>query len=201
MEAHLGECKECSESFQLVGLANRVMEDEKSMQSNPFLVTRIMANIDKLEQASVAYQSFPFYHKVLKPVLIGFSVAAAMFFGVVMGNISMPTQTTTKLPIEMTYMNSCASSRIRTDTMQCLRLPSLPLEYRGWNGNCSGKKIGCETQAVSDTQAQRQRSHRQFGARASHWLILEFREVSQRRSLHSRPLPHDHFQLAAYLLA
>jgi predicted anti-sigma-YlaC factor YlaD len=108
VEAHLGECKECSESFQLVGLANRVMEDEKSMQSNPFLVTRIMANIDKLEQASVAYQSFPFYHKVLKPVLIGFSVAAAMFFGVVMGNISMPTQTTTKLPIEMTYMNDIA---------------------------------------------------------------------------------------------
>jgi hypothetical protein len=108
VKSHLGECKECSESFQLVGLANRVMEDEKSMQSNPFLVTRIMANIDQLEQSHGAYQTFPFYQKVVKPVLIGFSVAAAIFFGVVMGNLNMQTQATTKLPVEMTYMNDVA---------------------------------------------------------------------------------------------
>jgi predicted anti-sigma-YlaC factor YlaD len=108
VEAHLGECKECSESFQLAGLANRVMEDEKSMQSNPFLVTRIMANIDQLEQSQGTYQNFHFYQKVLKPILIGFSVAAAIFFGVVMGNINMQTQATTELPVEMTYMNDVA---------------------------------------------------------------------------------------------
>jgi predicted anti-sigma-YlaC factor YlaD len=108
VEVHLGECKECSESFQLVGLANRVMEDEKSMQSNPFLVTRIMANIDQLEQSHGSYQTLSVYQKVLKPVLLGFSVAAAIFFGVVMGNFNMQTQATTELPVEMTYMNDVA---------------------------------------------------------------------------------------------
>ena len=108
VENHLGECKECSESFKLVGLANRVMEDEKSMQQNPFLVTRIMANIGELENNPVGYQPIPFYQKVLKPALIAFSVAAAIFTGIVVGNFDVPKQSATKLPVEMAYMNDMA---------------------------------------------------------------------------------------------
>ncbi len=105
VENHLGECKECSESFKLVGLANKVMADEKSMQSNPFLVTRIMANIGELGNNQAGYQPIPFYQKVLKSALVAFSVAAAIFLGIMEGNFNTPTQSTTKLPVEMTYMN------------------------------------------------------------------------------------------------
>ncbi len=108
VENHLGECKECSESFKLVGLANRVMEDEKSMQQNPFLVTRIMANIGELENNRVGSQIVPFYQKVLKPALVGFSVAAAIFIGIVVGNFDVPAQSANKLPVEMAYMNDMA---------------------------------------------------------------------------------------------
>jgi len=67
-----------------------------------------MANIDQLEQSQGSYRAFLFYQKVLKPALIGLSVAAAIFFGVVMGNFNMQTQETTNLPVEMTYMNDVA---------------------------------------------------------------------------------------------
>lgn len=108
VETHLGECKACAESFQLVSLANKVMDAEKEIKSNPFLVTRIMAGIEELEQNQVSYQRVPAYRSVLKPALISVSIAAAIFIGVLVGNIYLPTQLINKLPVEMTYMNDAA---------------------------------------------------------------------------------------------
>lgn len=108
VETHLGECKECAESFHLVSLSNEVMEEEKRLQSNPFLVTRIMAGIEELEQNRERQQRMPAYQKVLKPVLISVSIAAAIFIGVMVGNIYLPTHPANNIPVEMTYMNDAA---------------------------------------------------------------------------------------------
>ena len=108
VETHLGECKECSESFKLVSLANKVMDEEKSIQSNPFLITRIMANIEELEQNRESVRHIPFYQKVLRPVLITVLVAAAISLGIIEGNFNTPTQSANTLPVEMTYMNDMA---------------------------------------------------------------------------------------------
>ena len=108
VETHLGECKECAESFHLVSLSNQVMEEEKRLQSNPFLVTRIMAGIEELEQNRVRQQRIPSYQKVLKPVLISVSIVAAIFIGVIVGNVYLPTHPTNNLPVEMSYMNDAA---------------------------------------------------------------------------------------------
>ena len=108
VEAHLGECKVCTDSFQLEGLAAKVMEEEKSMQSNPFLVTRIMANIGELEQYNESVLQVPFYQKVLRQALVVLSVAAAIFIGIVVGNFDVPAQSANKLPVEMTLMNDMA---------------------------------------------------------------------------------------------
>ena len=108
VETHLGECKACAESFQLVSLSNKVMDAEKEIKSNPFLVTRIMAGIEELEQNQVSYQRVPAYRSVLKPAFISVSIAAAIFIGVLVGNIYLPTQSINKLPVEMTYMNDAA---------------------------------------------------------------------------------------------
>ncbi|MEI6143109.1 MAG: zf-HC2 domain-containing protein [Mariniphaga sp.] len=108
VEAHLRECKVCAESFQLVGLAGKVMEEEKSMQSNPFLVTRIMANLGELEQNRENYQYTPFYIGAIRPFLISVSIAAAVSVGIMAGRIYDPKPQSHKLPIEMTYMNDAA---------------------------------------------------------------------------------------------
>ena len=108
VETHLGDCKECVESYQLISLADKVIDEEKRLQSNPFLVTRIMAGIEELGQNHESYKRISAYQKVLKPVLISVSIAVAIFIGVVAGNIYLPTQQTNKLPVEMTYMNDAA---------------------------------------------------------------------------------------------
>jgi len=108
VETHLDKCKVCAESYQLISLANKVMDEEKEMKSNPFLVTRIMASIEELEQNRESYQRIPAYQSILKPALISVSIAAAIFIGVLVGNIYLPTQSINKLPVEMTYMNDAA---------------------------------------------------------------------------------------------
>jgi predicted anti-sigma-YlaC factor YlaD len=52
VKEHLKSCSVCSESFQLLTLANEVMDAEMKVQSNPFLVTRIMSGIEEMEQKS-----------------------------------------------------------------------------------------------------------------------------------------------------
>ena len=113
VETHLGTCKVCAESFQLMRLAGKVMYEEKSMQSNPFLVTRIMAGIEDLEHNPESLQYIPTYQKVLKPLLISFSVAAAMLIGVVFGNVYLPSHPNKHLPVEMSYMNDAALESVK----------------------------------------------------------------------------------------
>jgi hypothetical protein len=67
-----------------------------------------MAGIEELEQNRANYQRTPSFQRVLKPVLISVSIAAAIFIGVLVGDIYFPAQPTNKLPVEMTYMNDAA---------------------------------------------------------------------------------------------
>jgi len=108
VETHLGDCKECAESYHLMSLAIRVVEEEKRLHTNPFLVTRIMTGIEELEQLRESNIRIPIYQKVLKPFLFSISVAAAILIGVMFGNIYLPSHTTNKLPVELSYMNDAA---------------------------------------------------------------------------------------------
>ena len=108
VEAHLHTCNDCTESYQLIVVAEKVMAEEKGIESNPFLSTRIMAGIAELEQKHANVQSIPGYQKILKPALISISVAAAIFAGIVVGDIYSPIQKSNKIPVEMAYMNDAA---------------------------------------------------------------------------------------------
>jgi predicted anti-sigma-YlaC factor YlaD len=108
VETHLENCQECTEYYKMTIITDKVMNEEKSMQSNPFLSTRIMADIEELEQQKASVQSIPMFQKVLKPALIGISVAAAISVGIFMGSITSPKHTINTIPVEMAYMNDAA---------------------------------------------------------------------------------------------
>lgn len=108
MEKHLKSCSVCSESFQLLVLANKVMETEMKVQSNPFLVTRIMAGIEEMEQKSGSFQHISAYQKVLRPILISTSLAAAIFTGVLVGSAYLSTESEREIPVELSYLNDAA---------------------------------------------------------------------------------------------
>ena len=100
IKSHLGTCKECSEIYRLEILTDRVIDYEKKMQVNPFLSTRVMAQIEDEETAG-ARQT----RQILRPALIALSMAAAVFLGVTMGNISAGRTNGKVIPVELALID------------------------------------------------------------------------------------------------
>jgi predicted anti-sigma-YlaC factor YlaD len=85
VKAHLNECAKCTELYQSIVLTNRVISEEKELKPNPFLSTRIMAEIEKRE--SILSENTSVFTRVIRPVFITASIAAAIFTGVILGNL------------------------------------------------------------------------------------------------------------------
>lgn len=105
VEEHIRSCEVCAESLRIARLTHNVMEEEKSVQPDPFLVTRVMAGI---EEVDTVMEVVPAYQRVLRPALIGISVAAAIFAGVFAGNFYNLGNEEVKVPVEMSYMDDAA---------------------------------------------------------------------------------------------
>ena len=108
VEVHLKNCNNCTESYNVQFLTDMVIKEEKSIVSNPFLTTRIMAQIEEIELNRQVVRPLPLYRRILRPALIGIFIAAAIVIGIAIGNIYTPSDATEKLPIELAYMNDAA---------------------------------------------------------------------------------------------
>ncbi len=108
VENHLEICSECAESFRLVKLATNVINEEKDLKPNPFLVTKIMAGIEEAEQKHESNISIPIYRNLFKSALMTGSIAAAMVIGILIGNLYKPVPTVKSFPAELAYLNDAA---------------------------------------------------------------------------------------------
>lgn len=105
VKLHLEDCNSCKEIFRLQILAEKVMRQEKEVLSDPFLATRIMARVNKLEDQK-SRQSL--IAGVLKPVLITTSLAAAVLLGIMMGNLTVPSTNMQTVPMELSLIDDAA---------------------------------------------------------------------------------------------
>lgn len=103
VEIHLEVCKKCAEIYNLQTLAERIINKEKELLPNPFLQTRIMAQIENLETSH--YRAIPTYIRVLRQAIIATSLAAAIFSGVMMGSIYKPAGNGKATPVELALIN------------------------------------------------------------------------------------------------
>ena len=103
VKAHLEGCRECAWIYKLEVFADRVIDQEKDMESNPFLVTRIMAQIEDSETAGI--RNSPVFRGILRPALLMISVAGALLLGVLIGNIHTPSSGGNEIPVELALMN------------------------------------------------------------------------------------------------
>ena len=103
VESHLKECRTCAEIIKQLILADRVIDKEKELSSDPFLATRVMACIDTLENSG--YKPSSLFIRTLKPVLITASMAAAIFMGIMIGNISDSVVPGDTLPVELALID------------------------------------------------------------------------------------------------
>lgn len=100
VETHLKECSECNEFYKVQILTDRVIAREKGLQINPYLSTRVMAEIGKSQAESKVY--FP---HILRPVLMTLSMAAAVFLGVMMGSIPHYNKIRENIPVELALID------------------------------------------------------------------------------------------------
>jgi predicted anti-sigma-YlaC factor YlaD len=110
VEAHLHECSECSEIFRIESIAESIIDDEKAIMPAIDLTDRIMNRIGKKENTDNKI-SMPIL-RVLRPALIMASMAAAIFIGVMIGNIYKPAVTGNIRPLELSLMDDAAIESI-----------------------------------------------------------------------------------------
>jgi len=103
VEEHLKTCTNCAEVFSLLNTAERVIQEEKKLVSNPFLSTRIMAAIET-EDAHIS-QNSPVFVRILRPAVITISLAAALFMGILIGNTSGSANKSDSVPLELALIN------------------------------------------------------------------------------------------------
>ena len=103
VESHVKACEICSGIFRLQLLADKVIDREKELQADPFRVTRIMAGIENLKGSG--YKPANPFIRVFRPVLITASMAAAIFFGIMLGNLSGPVTDRKAIPVELALID------------------------------------------------------------------------------------------------
>jgi anti-sigma factor RsiW len=100
MRIHLNECKACAKTYAMITLSDKVITEEKALQSNPYMATRVMAKIEALEQKRISK-----YNYILKPALITTLIVFALLTGILAGSLYKPTQAQSSIPAELVYMN------------------------------------------------------------------------------------------------
>jgi predicted anti-sigma-YlaC factor YlaD len=106
VEAHLQLCAECAKNYRIESLADNVIKKEKVINPDNYLTSRIMARIENPEEAGYRRPS-PFI-RILKPALIMTSMAAAIFAGVLIGNIYKPSVRDMSRPVELALIDDVA---------------------------------------------------------------------------------------------
>lgn len=106
VESHLKICDSCKRMHNAQLLADRIISNEKETDANPFLVTRVMAMIENL--GNTGHEKEYVGTRILRPALITVSLAAAVFFGIILGNLSRPARNADKIPVELALINDAS---------------------------------------------------------------------------------------------
>jgi len=106
VEAHLQSCEECAQSYNILLLAEKVIEQEKGITPDHLLSSRIMDRITTQQETAQQLKS-PFT-RLLRPALIATAMAAAIFAGVLIGNIYKPSARVLSKPVEFALIDDVA---------------------------------------------------------------------------------------------
>jgi len=110
VERHLKECPECADIYKMDSIADSIINKEKELVPSTDLTDRIM---DKIENADYYDNRFSLpFRRALRPALLITSMAAAIFVGVLIGNIYKPAATSFSRPLELSLMDDAAIESI-----------------------------------------------------------------------------------------
>lgn len=102
---HLNTCTACSELYSEMKKAYILIEEEKAIECNPFLTTRVMAAIGNQE---ISLDKKPALQRILQTALIVVSISIAILSGIEAGSLYSKTPKNKAIPDEMVFMNDAA---------------------------------------------------------------------------------------------
>lgn len=108
IKAHLDTCETCQKFFAASKVIHEFVANESKVQVNPFLATRVMAQIEALEQKQTGKSLVTARVQKLQPFLLAASVIVAVFLGIQAGNLVQTGNTVNQTPEELMYLNDAA---------------------------------------------------------------------------------------------
>ncbi len=112
---HLNICNSCSELYNEMKMAYRLIDSEKTIECNPFLVTRVMAAIENQE---IALGKKPVLQRMLQTALIAVSLSIAVLGGIEAGSLYSVSPKKNAIPDEMVFMNDAALESLSNYTTE-----------------------------------------------------------------------------------
>ena len=97
---HLKTCSKCSFALNEIRLTMAVIDEEKKMEVNPFLYTRIEQKLNELKTEKGRNKTVPSLNIILKPVYIVVFILVAAFIGMfVWNNLKINQNSKTKTTV------------------------------------------------------------------------------------------------------
>ncbi|MCW3804024.1 zf-HC2 domain-containing protein [Plebeiibacterium marinum] len=107
VRTHLKECHQCHKTYATILMAEKIINQEKVLQSNPFLATRVMNQIELKDEGFYATPGYSIF-RLLQPAALTASIVLALFIGIYAGN-SLPTTTAqNRVPEELMLMDDAS---------------------------------------------------------------------------------------------
>lgn len=111
---HLSKCDTCRKFVDELTYSMEIIDKEKTVETNPFLYSRILDKINNYEQSANTYRVFA--PKILRPVFVILLILFGIFSGIKLGNSysSRYTDEDSELQIITYYLNDLQHESVET---------------------------------------------------------------------------------------
>ena len=106
---HLNHCNDCKQLYVINGITEKTIEEERAVKPNPFMASRIMAQLDSKHSNRIMRHNI---QRVLKPVAIAASIIVAITVGIAVGNSYSKVAYTADIPQELIYLDDASMEAI-----------------------------------------------------------------------------------------
>ena len=113
IEEHLSSCKNCSRLYSEIKSSMGIIQNEKSIETNPYLYTRIKQQLNNINENTTKSVFAIQQKKLFQPIMVSFLIAVGIFIGVSIGN-NYPIQENNiaDTQTELNYINDLQQEHI-----------------------------------------------------------------------------------------
>jgi hypothetical protein len=111
MESHILQCSSCSLLMNKLQDAYSIIENEKKIEANPFIYTRVMAKLESIEKAHL-YEYKPVFQRILKPAIVVALIVIGLFIGAFIGNLYQRSEKNNDFPVEVSYISDMSMESV-----------------------------------------------------------------------------------------